>query len=608
MLPLTAAPLAALALLPLAGTSPAPVPPAAGVARYEVSVPAPSAHLFHVSVDLPTGGLDTVLVALPAWSPGNYEIQNYARYVRHFAAESPSGAPLFWDRFDKETWRVLAAHQDRIRVSFDFLADTIDLSLARIADDFGQFLGTNLFLYQPGKLDRAAEVRFVLPAGWQVTTSLPGSGPGPYRAANYDQLADAETFVGSYALDSMTVDNRPFRIAVWPRDAYTAAVARNMRTDLTKIAETENRMMGGPPYDEYTVFFNAISEPISFGGGLEHANAQYDIMPAAAFADVTGQLGDFMVPLMSHEYFHIWNVKRVRPAAMWPYDYRNEQYTPLLWWSEGVTDYYADLTNLRSGLWTPDQFLRNTMTNMDEVEATPEPWSEEDGSIATWINEIYVNSSELYYPKGTLTGMLLDIAIRNATDDAHSLDDVMRALYARYYQQGHGFTTANLLALLRETGLPGVDAFYRRFIMGRDPLPYDSIFPAAGIVVTRHTTSVPFFGVNAPLNDQGRWVVATVEPGSSAERAGVQPGDVLDQIGDIALRADSDWSVAFRERYEGRAGAPLAVTVERQGQPLTLAATVQERSVTTFLLTRTAAPTPKQAKIWQGLATGTTGG
>jgi predicted metalloprotease with PDZ domain len=582
-------------------------PLAAQLVRYEVSVAASSARLYHVKAEFPTAGKDTLYLSLPAWSPGNYEIQNYARYVRHFSAASSTGQALFWDRLDKETWRVTTGKQDRVTVAFDYLADTIDLSLARLTADFGHFLGTNLFLYEPGKLDRPAEVRFALPAGWQVTTPLKGSGSGPYSAADYHELADAETFVGKYSLDSIKVDGKWIRIALWPAGLYTPAVGRNIRTSLTKIAQTEDRLMGGAPYDNYTVFFNIIREPISFGGGLEHASAQFDIMPVVAFADPEGNLGDFMVPLMAHEYFHLWNVKRVRPAAMWPYDYAVEQYTPLLWWSEGVTDYYADLTNLRSGLWTDEAFLHNTTTDIQQVEQAPEPWSEEDGSVATWVDEVFVNSSQLYYPKGALTGLLLDVAIRDATDNVHSLDDVMRALYVRQYQKGKGFTTEQLLSLLREFGMPDVDGFYQRYINGRDPLPYETVLPKAGLSVTKTVISVPFLGVVAPLSDDGKWVVQLVEPGSAAQVAGVAPGDALVKVGEIETQGAEDWSGEFRRRYQGQAGAPLIITVQRGTQTVALATRVQEHTSTAFSISLAATPTAKQAKVWQGLATGTTG-
>ncbi len=574
---------------------------------YDVSIPSPATHLIHIRADFPARGKDTLYVSLPAWSPGNYEIQNYARYVRHFAAKTAAGQPMFWDRFDKDTWRVPTAKSDRVSVEFDYFADTIDLSMARVVDDFAEFLGTNVFPYEESQLTLPAEVRFSLPAGWLVTTPLAGSGAGPYSAKDYHELADAQTFVGHFSLDSLQVDGKWVRVAVWPADAYSAGVQRNMRADLEKIAHTENALLGGPPYDNYTVFFNVIREPLGFAGGLEHAASQFDIMPQGAFADAVGNFGDFMVPLMSHEYFHLFNVKRIRPAEMWPYDYHAEQYTPLLWWSEGVTDYYADLTNLRSGLWTTEQFLGNVAQNMQQVETAPEPWSEEDGSVATWINEVFVNSSQLYYPKGSLTGLLLDASIRDATDNRRSLDDVMRALYVRYYQKQKGFTTQDLLALLREFGMPDVAGFYQRYINGRDPLPYESVLAKAGVTVTRRATSNPFLGVNAQPDGSGKVVVQGLVPGGAAEAAGLQVGDVLLKVGDVETHSDADWGVKFRDRYRGQDGSPLALNITRGGQAMTLNTQVRERKAVSFSVTLAAAPTATQARIWRGLATGSTG-
>ncbi|PYO28140.1 MAG: hypothetical protein DMD73_06750 [Gemmatimonadetes bacterium] len=346
---------------------------------------------------------------------------------------------------------------------------------------------------------------------------------------------------------------------------------------------------------------------MSFGGGLEHAASQFDIMPQGAFADAAGTFGDFMVPLMAHEYFHLFNVKRIRPAEMWPYDYHAEQYTPLLWWSEGVTDYYADLTNLRSGLWTTEQFLGNAAQNMQQVESAPEPWSEEDGSVATWINEVFVNSSQLYYPKGSLTGLLLDVSIRDASDNRHSLDDVMRALYTRFYQKHNGFTTRNLLALLREYGMPDVAAFYQHYVNGREPLPYETVLGKAGVTAARQAISNPFLGVNAQPDDSAKMVVQSVVPGSAADAAGLQHGDVLLKVGEIEASAAGDWGARYRERYRGQDGQPLAISITRGGKPFTLNTQVRERTAVSFTLTPASTPTPKQAKIWRGLATGSTG-
>ena len=584
-------------LIPLVSATPL----SAQTVRYEVSV---ARGEFHVAAEFPASGKDTLFVSLPAWSPGNYEIQNYARYVHGFAAKNASGQALYWDRADKDTWRVATGRTDRVIIEFDYSPDTIDLSIARAAQDFAQFLGTNLFMFEAGQLVRPAEVRFRLPAGWQVTTALKGPTNGVYRAGDYHELADAMTFVGRYSVDSLQADGKWIRIAVWPATDYTPAVARNLRNGVAKMAPVQNRIMGDAPYDVYTVFFNVIHGPIDFGGGLEHSYSQYDIMPALAFADPSGNLGDFMYPLLSHEFFHLWNVKRIRPAEMWPYDYQAEQYTPLLWWSEGVTDYYADLTNLRSGLWSADQFLANAVSDINQVEQVPEPWSVEDGSAATWIHEVYVNSSQLYYPKGALLGFLLDTSIRDATDNAHNLDEVMRTLYTRYYRQNRGFLTADLLNELRTAGMPDVETFYRRYIDGRDSLPYETVFAKAGLVFQRQVVSSPFVGVSTNPTPNGGMLVQSVTAGSSAEAAGVQPGDVLTNIGGLPVTSDQDWGAAFRTRYRGKAGQPLTLTVQRAGKTLTLTTTVQEHTTSSVSLARAANPTPRQARIWQGLASG----
>src|SRR2546425_2884009 len=521
----------------------APVSIRAQSVRYEVSV---ARREFHVVAEFPATGKDTLFVSLPAWSPGNYEIQNYARYVHGFSAKNASGQALYWDRADKDTWRVATGRSDRVTVEFDYSSDTIDLSIARAAQDFAQFLGTNLFMFEEGQWARPAEVRFRLPAGWQVTTALKGPTNGVYRAADSHELADAMTFVGRYSLDSLQADGKWIRIAVWPAADYTPAVARNLRNGVAKLAPVQNRIMGDAPYDVYTIFFNVIHGPIDFGGGLEHSSSQYDIMPALAFADASGNLGDFMYPLLSHEFFHLWNVKRIRPAEMWPYDYHAEQYTPLLWWSEGVTDYYADLTNLRSGLWTPDQFLGNVVTNIKQVDEAPEPWSVEDGSEATWIHEVYVNSSQLYYPKGSLLGFLLDISIRDATDNAHNLDQVMRTLYTRYYRSNKGFLTADLLSELRAAGLPDVDTFYRRYIDGRDSLPYETVFAKAGLVFRRNPVSSLFLGISAAPSPSGGVLVQAVTPGSGAAGAGIEPGGVRTRSGDVPGPAAQDGGRGFQ--------------------------------------------------------------
>jgi predicted metalloprotease with PDZ domain len=467
---------------------------------------------FHVAARFPVpAGRDTFLVSLPAWTPGSYEIMNFARYVHGFAAATPEGRPLVWDKLDKDTWRIAAAGARQVVVTFETNPDSVALELCHIGPDFAFLNGADLFPYPEAEgFDFPAEVEFEVPAGWRIATGLaPGNQPGLYRAASYHDLVDSPAFLGRFALDSVVVDGRPVRLAIWPDTALTPALWDSLAESLRRIAATEDRLMGGPAYDDYTVFVYAPPEELPWAGGLEHRNSQFDIISLGFLATDRrrGILGEFTRPLLAHEFFHLWNVKRIRPAALWPYDYAREQYTPLLWWSEGVTDYYADVTLARSGLWSPAAFVASANANAQQVESAAEIVSAEDASVDTWTNPTWVDESQYYYPKGSLLGLMLDIEIRTATANGHSLDDVMRALLAGFWRQGRGFTTRDLLDLIRPW-YPGVDDFYRRYVAGRDPLPYQSVLPRGGIAVAV----------------QGRAVSLKPDPGATASARAVFAG------------------------------------------------------------------------------------
>jgi predicted metalloprotease with PDZ domain len=538
-------------------------------------------HAFRVTADFPVpAGRDTFEVSLPAWTPGSYEILNFARYVHGFAATTADGHPLFWDKLDKDTWRIATAGAPRVVVTFETNPDSVALELCRIGTDFAFLNGADLFPYPEGEgFDFPADVEFEVPAGWRIATGLePGSRPGQYRAASYHDLVDSPAFLGRFAFDSVVVDGRAVRLAVWPDSALTPAVGDSLAESLRRIAATEDRMMGGAPPGDYTVFLYAPPEDLPWAGGLEHRNSQLDVISMGFLAPDRrrGVLGSFTRPLLAHEFFHLWNVKRIRPAAMWPYDYAREQYTPLLWWSEGVTDYYADVTLTRSGLWSPGAFVASASSNAQQVESAAEVVSAEDASVDTWSHPTWVDEEQYYYWKGSLLGLMLDIEIRAATDNAHSLDDVMRALLADFWRQGKGFTTGDLLDLVRPW-YPGVDGFYRRYIRGREPLPYETVLPLGGIAVTVQEIRTPLAGVEVEKPVEGGVLVAAVVPGSLAESVGLQPGDVLLRLGDVPTSGLS-WPALYRARYAKAAGLPIEVVFRHDGREITRAGTVQVRT------------------------------
>jgi predicted metalloprotease with PDZ domain len=316
-------------------------------------------------------------------------------------------------------------------------------------------------------------------------------------------------------------------------------------------------------------------------------------------------LGTPVLPsLYAHEIFHAWNVKRLRPSEMWPYRYDGEQPTPLLWISEGITDYYADLAEVRGGIIDPKGFYMATGDKMSEVEELP-PTGLEDASLSTWIHP-RDGSGYIYYPKGSLAGLLLDIMIRDGSDNHGSLDDVMRTLYNAAYKNGRGFTSDEWWSTVSKTarGKSFTD-FYARFIDGREPFPYDKVLPLAGLRLLRDTTHVPQLGI-ASLQDSTGLHVTQVVPGSAAAAAGVQPGDQLISVGGFGAD-DPEWTQKFRARFARMPeGTDLAVVIRRAGSEQTLTAHLHFVTSVGLRLVEDPRPSARERRIREGLLRGVT--
>ncbi len=557
----------------------APIAPAAAQTPvdYLIRVDDPNSGFFHVEATLPAAG-DETLVSLPSWTPGFYSINNYARYTRNFAAFDDRGSQLRWERADKDTWRVFCRGAEHVRVSFDFQADNMSLDGSVLEPDFGFFNGTNLFVYPEKNYEFAARVRFELPEGWRVATELRETGePGVYSAADFHELVDNPTFLGHFAIDSVQADGRWVRLAMYPADAVPQRAREVILDGLQRIADYSHDLFGEPPYQRYTTFMYLHSGEVNTGGGLEHANSHFDIMPAAAYASAQQISQGFGFGLLSHEYYHAWNVKRIRPAEMWPYDYESEQYTPLLWVSEGFTSYYGPLILARTGLSSEEQFWSTMQGNIAGVETQPYQASVEDISLATWINPLPIGGG-YYYSKGALIGLLLDIKIRDATYNRHSLDDVMYRLYHDHYQRGRGFTTEDLLGYVAEyLGDRETMGFYRSHIDGREPLPYAEVLELAGVSLVVDTIVEPLLGVFPDYSQAGVVSVDNTVPGSSAAEAGLQAGDQLLRVGVVEV-ADAGWADQFRAAYADSVGTPFTLEYLRDGQRMSGQTTIRTRT------------------------------
>jgi predicted metalloprotease with PDZ domain len=519
-----------------------------------------------VSMTMTVSGSAPVLLSLPAWTPGAYEISNFARWITGFEATG-DGKPLAWDKLDYDTWRIRSAGAKSLRVSFHYVADTLDNAMAWAKADFLLFNGTNLFLYAEGQpLDFGATATIHTEPDWRVTTGL-AAGPraGSYVATNYHDLVDMPFFVGRYDLDSARIAERWVRLATYPAGSIGAQTRLMAWDQLKKLIPAEIAVFRETPWDNYTVMQIVDS---AFGGasGLEHQSSHVDVLAPTYVGS------EFQPSLYAHEIFHSWNVKRLRPAEMWPYQYSHAQPTPLLWVSEGITDYYADLAEVRGGVVDAYGFYALTSEKINEVANAP-PTALEDASLNTWMHPVD-GTGYLYYPKGSLAGLMLDIVIRDASDNQHSLDDVLRGLYQSAYKKGRGFTSADWWsAVSAAANGKSFAEFSARFVDGREPFPWDSILPKAGLRARRER--VPRLGVVTQLDPMGGVVVVEIQPGGSAHAAGVKPGDVLVSVGDIPVE-DQNFGAKMRAKFgASMEGLPLQIKVRRGTENLTLAGALQ---------------------------------
>ncbi len=590
------------ALAPWAGAprpSPAEAVQDVSDIRYEVTYDAETAArgVIGVSMSFRADDDQPIQLSLPAWTPGSYELDNFARHIISFEA-SADGEPIRWDKTDFDTWRVFPTGSQTVTVRFDYRADTLDTGMSWSAPDFAYFNGTNLFLYPEGQgFNFPATVTIRTEPDWRVATGLtPAPESDTYSAANYHDLVDMPTFMGAFDIDSSRVEGRWYRLATYPPDA----LAGEQRTELWRQIEDVIPPMAAvfeeTPWSTYTIL--AVFPPDFPGGSaLEHQNSHLGIY-------TPGIIGSPILPLViAHEMFHAWNVKRLRPAEMVPYAYDRQQPTTLLWMSEGITDYYADLALVRGGVVPAELFFQITGGKINQVANTP-PVALEDASLSTWI-EPDDGTAFIYYPKGSLAGLMLDIMIRDATNNSQSLDDVMRELYHSTYKAGDGFTEDQFWAAVSLTsGGKSFQDFEAAYIDGREPYPWATILPLAALRLEERTTERPLIGVG--LDQDGAEVrVTSVTPDGAAAGAGIQTGDYLLRIGEVEV-SERPLGQMFRARYGNEApGTPLEVEVRRGDETITLSMELRFATSTSYSVEEVEDASEKAIRIRESILEGT---
>jgi predicted metalloprotease with PDZ domain len=468
--------------------------PVSATIQYRVSLAQPDRHLFGVSMAIPVEGRE-VTVAMPAWN-ALYQIGNFAYRVRDVTAicRSADAVPANVEKIDKQTWRISLASRCQPGDH-----NTFEIHYSIEWDDPGPFNSqlderhafmnlAEILMYVPDRRAEDVSVAFDnVPAGWRTATELTAAAPdaNAYTAASYDKLVDAPVEASKFDEFTFNSDDAHFRVVVDP-ESEGAWNRVQLEDGLRRITKYELQLMGGAPFDpprrEYTFILHIGPDDEIQGGGMEHANSTAIFMSSV----------DSAIPIAAHEFFHAWNVKRIRPQSLEPVDYTKEQYTRSLWFAEGVTSAYASFALVRTRLWTKYQFYGDLASQVGELEARPaRAWqSAEESSFDAWF-EKYEGYNEpdrsiSYYNKGQILGVMLDLAIRDATDNHKSLDDVFRLMNAKYAQQGKFYNDdEGIRAAVEEVAGKSFQDFFGRYVAGTDEIPYDHFFGIAGLEVKR---------------------------------------------------------------------------------------------------------------------------
>ena len=505
--------------------------------EYTISLPAPQTQMVEMTMLVRNVDRPTLEVALPVWRPGRYALIDPAGTVRGIRANAVNGGSLPIEKIDKTTWRITTGDASEVEVHYRIYANSLG-NRTRHVDDTHAFLsGSMVFFYVPDRKADEILVHVDAPSDWKVATGLEplGSDPRVRASPNYDVLIDSPFEIGIHEVLTFEVGGKPHEIVIWGDADYDADT---LKSDFAKIVEEQAAVFGEMPYERYVFLLHVGANA---GGGTEHLNST--IMQTSRTSFESDEAYQRFLGLVSHEMFHTWNVKQLRPAGINPYDYAKENYTKLLWVSEGTTSYYDDITLARIGAITPDEYLDTMSNTIDTLRNRPGAavQSLEESSFDAWVKynkptPDAVNSTVSFYNGGAMASLLLDTEIRNRTGNRASLDTVMQRLYERFPLSGTGFTPEDMIAAFDEVSDSSFDAFFASYIRGTEPYPIEEsvgviglelVFEPDGDEETGDTVGEKAYTGLSVSNRAGSLFVQSVLSDGPAYEAGVLFGDEI---------------------------------------------------------------------------------
>ncbi len=514
---------------------------------YYLSLAKMQDHLVHVRIHV-AGTSAERDVQLPVWN-ALYQVRDFAQYVRRVTAKDATGRELPVRKLDKTTWRIYQA-ESGAEIEYDILADQPGPYGSQLNAEHGFFNLAEVLMYPTDARDSLMTVTFIdLPRDWDVATVLPSLNPGEparlgrFSARNYDHLVDAPVEMGKFAAAEFDEGGARYRIAVHadPADYDMNAVRETVR----KTVASEVAWMNDRPFGDFLFIFHFPRN--SGGGGMEHAYSTAIDVPADRLRDDPYSLSS----VTAHEFFHLWNVKRIRPRSLEPIDYLRENFTTALWFCEGFTNTVADYTMLRTGAWNEPQYLTALSREIYRLESRPAVriQSAEESSLDTWFDKYpqyrTPERSIDYYNKGEILGVLLDLAMRDATQGTKSLRDLFQWMEKNYFYEARYFddTGGVRYAVDKVTG-KDFGWFFENYVSGVTPISYDDFFRSVGLRLDRRRTVFPDPGFVSAKNFDQPPVVYAVNPGTDAERAGMLPGDIIVEIAGKPANIEVETAIA----------------------------------------------------------------
>lgn len=585
--------------------------------EYVVSVMQPQTQTVEVTMRVRRWGRDALLVALPVWRPGRYDVLDQAGNIRRISAATADGEPLPMRKTSKSQWRIETGTEHDIVVRYELFADSLRNRTLHVDDTHAFLSGESVFLYVDELLKRPVQVRIEAPQAWHVSTGLTpaeideGHGASFFTAADYHELIDCPLEIGAHDRLTFDVDGLPHEIVIWGDAMYDR---QKLIDDFAAIVREQAAIFAGLPCERF-IFQVHCGEGL--GGGTEHRNSTI-MQTTPARLEGSFENDDAykrFLGLVSHEMFHAWNVKSFIPEGLVPYDYQRENYTTLLWLVEGTTSYYDDLTMARAELLTEKQYLKRIAEQYSGHMRRPgrHVQSLAESSYDAWIKYTQpsadsANSTISFYRKGALVSLMLDMEIRRRTGGDASLDDVMRLLYERFPRDSSGYTEADLREILRETAGSDFDTFFEKYVHGTTELAFSDALQFVGLELVRDGDNEddgdddgddgraadddgaePYLGVQLRGSE-----VQSVLIDGPANTAGIVVGDEIIAIDGRRLRGHLD---AMLEHYEP--GDQVEITLFRRDRMRSVRITLTEQPPQSWTIQRVDDPGDEQKAMYE---------